>query len=117
MDAVPFFGTGFTVYFPILISVFCVFTLFNIYGYIAKLLGVTRFEYNKSIMTDDNVIEGAALLKNARRRATDAPKRTTTSTSASSSSASIAGKPARASGRKDDKGARSKEVLLNFDDM
>jgi hypothetical protein len=42
MDVVPFFGSGFTVYFPILVSLVCAVTLFNVFARLAKLLGVTQ---------------------------------------------------------------------------
>lgn len=67
MDVVPFFGDSFTVYFPIFIGIFCVGTLFNVYGYLMKFLGVTRFEY-KSSFSDDNVSEGAGLIRKEKRR-------------------------------------------------
>ena len=67
MEVIPFFGNSFNVYIPIVIAIFCCFTLFNIYGRILKLLNISRFEYDESA-ADDLVDEGKMLLRTERRR-------------------------------------------------
>jgi len=65
MDVVPFFGSGFTVYFPILVSLVCAVTLFNVFARLAKLLGVTQFDYSRTSAAIGDVKEGEGLLKKA----------------------------------------------------
>lgn len=45
MDIVPFLGSKFTAIAPMMIAVFCLATLFNLYSRILKMLHITRFEY------------------------------------------------------------------------
>ncbi len=67
MEVIPFFGNSFNVYFPVVIALFCFFTLLNVYGRILKLLNIARFEYNESA-EDDLVTEGKMILRSERRR-------------------------------------------------
>jgi hypothetical protein len=67
MRVIPFLGRQFNVVFPVLILLFCVATLFNVYGRILKLLGMPQFEY-RSTYQDDLLDEGIALLKSEKRR-------------------------------------------------
>jgi len=45
MDVVPFFGSAFNTYLPILISIFCLCTFFNVYGRILHFMGIEQFTY------------------------------------------------------------------------
>lgn len=67
MDVVPFLGSGFNNVVPILVAVFCLATLLNLYGRILKLLGVTRFEHS-SDYDDEHVDEGRGILRKEKRR-------------------------------------------------
>jgi hypothetical protein len=66
METVPFLGTSFSVYAPLLILALCGFTLFN--GY-ARLLGALGFEHEDAILSgdretlDSKVNEGITLLR------------------------------------------------------
>jgi len=67
MDVIPFFGTKFTVYFPVMTTAFCLCTLFNVYGRILRVLQITRFEYSENF-EDDLITEGKMLLRKERRK-------------------------------------------------
>eukprot|EP00549_Striatella_unipunctata_P006014 CAMPEP_0118720090 /NCGR_PEP_ID=MMETSP0800-20121206/29902_1 /TAXON_ID=210618 ORGANISM="Striatella unipunctata, Strain CCMP2910" /NCGR_SAMPLE_ID=MMETSP0800 /ASSEMBLY_ACC=CAM_ASM_000638 /LENGTH=83 /DNA_ID=CAMNT_0006627661 /DNA_START=197 /DNA_END=445 /DNA_ORIENTATION=- len=66
MDTIPFFGTSFSVYAPLLIIALGGFTLFNVYPRLLALLGI---EHEDSILVGDpetldgKVNEGITLLK------------------------------------------------------
>ena len=72
MSTVPFFGTSFSVYAPLLILAVCVFTLCDFYPRILRLLGI---EHEDALMLGDEddlngkVTEGIQLMKrDAERR-------------------------------------------------
>eukprot|EP01006_Ploeotia_vitrea_P043220 TRINITY_DN66705_c2_g15_i1.p1 TRINITY_DN66705_c2_g15~~TRINITY_DN66705_c2_g15_i1.p1 ORF type:complete len:427 (+),score=204.91 TRINITY_DN66705_c2_g15_i1:496-1776(+) len=67
MDVVPFFGSSFTTYFPILILLFCLATLTNVYGRILKWFGAERFEYSETY-SDDVIEEGKMIIRKEKRR-------------------------------------------------
>jgi hypothetical protein len=66
METVPFFGTNFSIYAPLLILALCGFTLCN--GY-ARLLALLRIEHEDAILLGDQetlenkVNEGITLLR------------------------------------------------------
>jgi LMBR1-like membrane protein len=67
MDIVPFFGSSFTVYFPMIILLCCIATFFNFYGKFLRMVGASPFEY-KSEFESDQIEEGRVLIRSARRR-------------------------------------------------
>eukprot|EP00468_Gymnochlora_sp_CCMP2014_P002413 CAMPEP_0167760150 /NCGR_PEP_ID=MMETSP0110_2-20121227/11428_1 /TAXON_ID=629695 /ORGANISM="Gymnochlora sp., Strain CCMP2014" /LENGTH=438 /DNA_ID=CAMNT_0007646633 /DNA_START=270 /DNA_END=1586 /DNA_ORIENTATION=+ len=46
MEVVPFFGSAFNSYLPILISIFSLCTFFNVYYRLLKFLGIEQFSYS-----------------------------------------------------------------------
>ena len=82
MSTVPFFGTSFSVYAPLLILGLCGFTICNIYPRLVALMG---FEHEDGILMGDKdtleskVNEGIMLLRrhDERTEAPGSPKRTT----------------------------------------
>jgi hypothetical protein len=67
MDVVPLFGSAFVLYFPILISVFCVATALNLWQYALRCLGIKTFQFVESKASEVEK-EGMSLLDNAKRR-------------------------------------------------
>jgi hypothetical protein len=62
MDVIPFFGTSFNFYFPVLIVVFAIFSLFNLFGRLLRLLGIKRFEFSESFQ-DDAIADGKLAIR------------------------------------------------------
>lgn len=54
---------GFTKFCPVLLSILCLMTFFNMFGRIMKMLGMSRFEYSRDY-ADDAIQEGKLLLRN-----------------------------------------------------
>lgn len=67
MEVVPFLGSSFNDALPVLIGVFCVCTLFNVFGRVLRLVGVSRFD-NSADFDDEHVKEGAQLLRREKRK-------------------------------------------------
>eukprot|EP01133_Synstelium_polycarpum_P015434 gene15434-18303_t len=67
VDLMPFLGRYFYIYFPMIILIVSLTTLFNVYSKIMGCLNITRFQF-ASDFTHDNIIEGRALLENEKRR-------------------------------------------------
>jgi len=65
MDAFPFLGKEFTIFFPIFVAVICLFSLFNVWGKIASMCCIKRLRYTPE---DDIklVTEGEKILKEER---------------------------------------------------
>eukprot|EP00581_Thalassiosira_minuscula_P015993 CAMPEP_0183720370 /NCGR_PEP_ID=MMETSP0737-20130205/12997_1 /TAXON_ID=385413 /ORGANISM="Thalassiosira miniscula, Strain CCMP1093" /LENGTH=678 /DNA_ID=CAMNT_0025950217 /DNA_START=368 /DNA_END=2404 /DNA_ORIENTATION=- len=79
MSTIPFFGTSFSVYAPILILVVCLFTLCDVYPRILRLLGV---EHEDALLLGDKeeldgkVTEGIQLMRrDAERRGAGSPEK------------------------------------------
>jgi hypothetical protein len=73
MDLLTLFGIGFSTYFPILVSVICVFVLFDILGRIGRLCNIQRFRSTDENISDSTVSEGRELVTQARERAVRHP--------------------------------------------
>ncbi|GAB5369383.1 hypothetical protein AAMO2058_001399800 [Amorphochlora amoebiformis] len=61
MDVVPFFGSAFNTYLPILISIFCLCTLFNVYNRLLRFLGIQQFSYGGR-NDPDKLLEGKKIV-------------------------------------------------------
>jgi uncharacterized membrane protein len=78
MSTIPFFGTSFTVYAPLLILAVCVFTLFDVYP---KLLHTLGIEHEDALLCEDEdtlnnrVNEGIQLMKRESERSDTGPVR------------------------------------------
>ncbi len=76
MDVVPFFGSSFHDYFPILITILCVGSLLDLYERILRCLSQGSFEC-KLRMDEDQLKEGKLLLDRAKRNRGDVEIATT----------------------------------------
>jgi len=60
VQLMPFFGVGFNVYVPIIMSVLCLLVLFNVFERILARFGIRVFRY--SDITDEATDEGKVLI-------------------------------------------------------
>lgn len=67
VDVVPFLGRHFNVYFPILIGVVCLATLFNVYSRIAACFKIKRFRFDEKF-SDTKIDEGRSILQRERHK-------------------------------------------------
>ena len=67
MEVIPFFGGAFNDFMPVLLAVFCLCTLFNVYGRILRLMGVERFEFSEDF-DDETIAEGKMILRKEKRK-------------------------------------------------
>ena len=52
---------SFTTYFPIILSVLCLFTLFDVYDKVLTMFGLGKYRFTEEV-NDDKVEEGKKLL-------------------------------------------------------
>jgi hypothetical protein len=62
IDIVPIFGSGFTLFFPLVLIIFCLLILFNIHGKLLNFIGLKQFQFTESF-ADDRIEEGKKLLR------------------------------------------------------
>lgn len=62
IDIVPIFGKGFTLFFPLILIIFCFLILFNIHGKILNFIGLKQFQFTDNFV-DDRIEEGKKLLQ------------------------------------------------------
>jgi len=67
MDVVPFLGKHFNVYFPIVIGIVCLTTLFDVYAKIAACFHIQRFKFDEKF-NDARIEEGAQIIQRERAR-------------------------------------------------
>jgi hypothetical protein len=68
MQAVPFFGSTFNNYLPLLVLIFCLLTLFNVFGRLLSFLQISHFKHSETFQDDGTMSEGRILLKRDRQR-------------------------------------------------
>lgn len=70
IDTIPLFGQGFVVYAPIVLSLLCVFTMFNVYSRMLQFIGVDSDDMAATDSEESAILlkEGAMLLDQATRR-------------------------------------------------
>lgn len=59
IDLLPIFGKKFNMFFPVVLSLTCIFAFFNIYGKILHIFGITSFEFKE---TQKSLEEGKKIL-------------------------------------------------------
>jgi hypothetical protein len=59
-DAVPI-GNSFSVFFPIILVVLCLFNIFNIYGKVLSFVGLRQFQFTEDF-DDEKIEEGKKLI-------------------------------------------------------
>ena len=59
-DAAPI-GNFFSVFFPIILVVLCLFNIFNIYGKVLSFLGLKQFQFTEDF-DDEKIEEGKRLI-------------------------------------------------------
>ena len=67
IDIVPIFGTGFTLFFPIILVVLCFLILTNIHGTVLSCLGLKQFQFTENF-TDINIDEGKKSLQKGEKK-------------------------------------------------
>lgn len=67
MNVIPFLGTSFNNFLPIVIALFCFATLFNVFSRVLRVLHVPSFEYGEDFQ-DDAIAEGKMLLRKEKRK-------------------------------------------------
>ncbi|KAN0047504.1 hypothetical protein ACTA71_001886 [Dictyostelium dimigraforme] len=67
MNVAPFLGTYFYIYFPLLIVIVCLSTLFNIYSRIMNCLNISRFRFDVDF-SHEQIDEGKFLIDSERRK-------------------------------------------------
>eukprot|EP01132_Coremiostelium_polycephalum_P005889 gene5889-7333_t len=75
MDVAPFLGTYFYIYFPLLIIIVCLATLFNLYSRIMNCLNINRFRFDQDF-NHDQIDEGKFLLNSERSKWTSRKRST-----------------------------------------
>lgn len=65
IDLVPVFGEGFTMFFPMILILFCLLNLTNFYARLMEKLGMNQFAYADKL-DDSKLKEGRALLLKSR---------------------------------------------------
>lgn len=67
MDMVPVLGKQFNIFYPILLFVFVVATLFNLFSRIAKKLNIKKFQFEES-SNDETIHEGKEIMQRERKK-------------------------------------------------
>lgn len=67
MEVIPFFGSDFNTYFPVLIAIFCFLFLCNVMKRVMRCFNVDQFEYSVT-GEDEHVAEGKLLVRKEKRR-------------------------------------------------
>ncbi|EGG17875.1 hypothetical protein DFA_08876 [Cavenderia fasciculata] len=73
MDYTPFLGKYFYVYFPMIIIIVCLATLFNVFSRIMNCLNMQRFKFD-SEFSHENIDEGKVLIESERRKRNNSRK-------------------------------------------
>lgn len=60
-DIIPVFGTSFTLFYPTILIVFCLFNLLDVYGKCLNIFGFPTFGFNNQ-QNDDKIEEGVDTL-------------------------------------------------------
>jgi hypothetical protein len=74
INFVPFMGEGFCMLFPLLLVVFCLLNLFNVYPIVMEWIGIPQFIISGRFNIE-KIGQGLILLRRARERAEDTPGR------------------------------------------
>ncbi|KAN0014781.1 hypothetical protein ACTFIU_001099 [Dictyostelium citrinum] len=67
MNVAPFLGTYFYIYFPLLIVIVCLSTLFNVYSRIMNCLNISKFRFDVDF-SHEQIDEGKFLIDSERRK-------------------------------------------------
>jgi len=65
IDLVPVFGKSFTIFYPMILILLCLFNLFDLYGKLLNIFGISSFDTNNKYATD-KIEEGSELLNRIR---------------------------------------------------
>ena len=61
LNLVPLFGTNFPRFFPIILIILCLLTLFDVYSRLLSSLGLKQFKFSTKF-SDEAIFEGKKLL-------------------------------------------------------